>query len=91
MKTKRFRRKVYTVLHLNAGHDTCGNPRRCYVCIGRDGQINNVVDEGFDGLAALWSEYPELKDNPIYPVVLDTTPAEYRRLCRLYPPCRLRR
>ena len=74
--------KVCAVLHLNAGHNVNGNPRRCYVCIGRDGCIIDTVDEGYDGLAALWRNHPELRDNPVYPISLDVTPAQYRALLR---------
>ena len=77
-------KKVCAVLHLNAGHDVNGNPRRCFVCIGRDGQVFDAVDEGYNGIAALWCNHPELQKNPVFPIVLDTTPGEYRALLREY-------
>ncbi len=75
---------IMVVLHLNAGHTVNGNPRRVYVVIGRDGCIKRAIDEGYNGISALWTAYPRLKDKPVYPVQLDTTPAEYRRLLREY-------
>ncbi len=75
---------VYAVLHLNAGHNVNGNPRRIYVCIGRDGQAFDAIDEGYAGISALESKYPSLRKKPIYPVVLDTTPAQYRALLRQF-------
>ena len=75
-------RKVYSVLHLNAGHNVNGNPRRCYVCIGRDGSIIDTVDEGYDGFSALYRNHPELQDLPVYPIELETTLAQYRALLR---------
>ncbi len=68
------------VLHLNAGHNVNGNPRRLYVVIGRDGSVERVINEGYAGIGALWSAYPRLKDKPVYPVELEITPREYRRL-----------
>ena len=61
-------RKVCAVVHLNAGHNGNGNPRRCFVCIGRDGQVFDVVDEGYNGIAALWRNHPELQNNPVFPM-----------------------
>ncbi len=77
-------KKVYAVLHLRAGYNANGNPRRCYVCIGRDGQAFDAIDEGYEGLAALESKYPVLRKMPIFPVVLDVTPGQYREILRQF-------
>ena len=77
-------KKVFAVLHLNASHNANGNPRRCYVCIGRDGQAFDAIDEGYEGRNALVSKYPALRDSSIYPIELDTTPAQYRDILRQF-------
>ncbi len=74
--------KVYAVLHLNAGNDGCGNPRRCFVCIGRDGSVIDTVDEEYNGYSALYANHPELQKNPVFPIELDTSVAQYRALLR---------
>ncbi len=71
------------ILHLNAGHNVNGNPRRCYVVIDKTGCIKRVIDEGYAGDSALWAAYPKLKGKT-YPVDFDVTPAEYRRLLKNY-------
>jgi hypothetical protein len=41
-----------TVLHLDAGHDVNGNPKRLYVLV-RPGHVVAVVSEGYRGVSAL--------------------------------------
>lgn len=40
------------LLHLDAGRDTNGNPRRCYVQYDADGAILGCWDEGYKGRSA---------------------------------------
>lgn len=39
--------------HLKAGHDTNGNPRRCFVILDNTGTVLDVIDEGYAG-RPLW-------------------------------------
>ena len=41
------------VVHLDAGHDVNGNPRRLYVLVSGEGGIAATVDEGYSGIGAL--------------------------------------
>lgn len=86
-------RDVAAILHLDAGHDTNGNPRRGYLVIGkREGWPIAYVDEGYRGIDALrdvirsWdrvrNEYVPagagLKRRMPYPIHVATKPAELR-------------
>lgn len=62
-------------LHLNAGNDVNGNPRRAYVAIGAAGHIIGVADEGYSGREG--TPWPIGGDAP-YDVSIQTTPGEYR-------------
>ena len=47
-------REVAAILHLDAGHDVNGNPRRGYLVVGKaEGWPIAYVDEGYRGEAAL--------------------------------------
>ena len=73
----------YTAVHLDAGHDRNGNPRRLYIVIDPDEGIVAAIDEGYTKRAALnsWNyNYFGHRDICIPTVV--TTPAEYRALLR---------
>lgn len=35
--------------HLSAPNDTNGNPRRCFVIMGEDARVLDVIDEGYAG------------------------------------------
>lgn len=65
-------------ISLNAGHDTNGNPRRVYVVFDGDGQVMDVIDEGYSGQAAVIGIYPGIQGGARF----DTTPTEYRRLLK---------
>jgi len=67
------------ILHLNAGRSGSGNPRRCFVVMAKLGEIIDVIDEGYEGSAAVRKKYPH---TPVTDEI-DTTPANYRRLLRL--------
>ncbi len=62
-------------LHLDAGHNINGNPRRCYVIVrGDTGEIVETIDEGYRDAAAYQGKYPEAN----YVGRIPTT-ANYRR------------
>lgn len=65
-------------IHLNAGNNANGNPRRIYVVLDADANIVGTVDEGYEGNARLKREYPGVKIGPTFA----TSPAEYRDLCK---------
>ena len=76
-------------IHVNAGNDTNGNPRRLFVVFDDAGKMANyvpdarvmaVVSEGYRGSAALRDEYPDV---PVAEIRLDITPKQYRELLRL--------
>ena len=65
------------LLHLNAGNDRNGNPRRLYVVM-ENGRIVAVFNEGYEGHGAIPAAYKRL-----YAHVgerIDITPAQYREL-----------
>jgi len=84
-------RDVAAIIHLIAGHDTNGNPRRGYLLIGRAGYPIGYVDEGYRGEDALadvvrnYRAWSGLTDGGAYtprklpwPVSVTTTPGELR-------------
>ncbi len=66
-------------IHINAGNNTNGNPRRGWIIADNDGQFVDFVDEGFQGTGALrvagYNELPRTK-------TLKVTPATYQELRR---------
>jgi len=75
-----------TVLHLDAGHDPSGNPKRLYLIVSL-GETVAALDEGYLGSAALdhWGR-------PVGEVLrhnvtqeLKIAKAEYRRLLKATP------
>ena len=42
-------KKLLCFQHLKAGHDSNGNPRRCFVGYDKKGNIAIVADEGYSG------------------------------------------
>lgn len=67
-------------IHLDAGNDQNGNPRRCYVCI--DGVSVRVIDEGYLGIEAA---HKAGMPREYWPLTIATTPREYRALLKEFP------
>lgn len=40
-------------IHLDAGHDRNGNPRRTFVVFDENGTLERAIDEGYAGYGAL--------------------------------------
>jgi hypothetical protein len=66
-------------LHLNAGHDRNGNPRRLWVVLNADGDIAAVFDEGYNGTGELIQHFPKA----IIALELDITPEQYKSLLKM--------
>jgi hypothetical protein len=67
------------ILHLDAGHDRNGNPRRCFAVFNPDtGELIETLDEGYRGSAVYRDKYPEAK----YLGRVPTTAAYRRELLR---------
>jgi len=77
---------MLTALHLDAGHDTNGNPRRIYIILEAEtADIIDAVDEGYRGRRALeiWADEhnaPEVAK--LRPPTIATTATERRDLLR---------
>lgn len=69
--------KTFT-LHLDAGHDTNGNPRRCYVVFDDTGRIVETIDEGYQGNSLVKKRYP----GSVNLGTIATTPAQRRELLK---------
>jgi len=67
----------FNVIHLNAGNDTNGNPRRVYVIL-HNSDIVAAYDEGYAGINAITN--PAHKKQAINSCMFSTTPKEYRSL-----------
>lgn len=68
-------------LHLDAGHDVNGNPRRLYVVLDQQANVVEVIDEGYEGRGALRKYAPKTtRGLPI--VEFETTPRQYRELLK---------
>lgn len=62
-------------IHINAGNDRNGNPKRGWIIANDDGEFIDFVDEGFQGQGALkTSAFSTAKPTP----TIDVVPAVYR-------------
>lgn len=90
-----------TITHLCADNDTNGNPRRCFIIVDHAGRLVEVLDEGYHGEGELHARYPwtswhalsrygfdEPAHHTVYPMRIDSTPGEYRRMLRREPDAR---
>jgi hypothetical protein len=75
-----------TVLHLDAGHDRNGNPRRLFLVLHRTGEIVAAVDEGYIGPRALEEYIPKVGKTlrEMNYCTIKTTAGEYRALLRRF-------
>jgi hypothetical protein len=70
-------------VHLNAGSDRNGNPRRIFVAFDEAGRIVGTVDEEYRGMAALYELARSLGvtfPRTALPPQFETTPSQYREL-----------
>ncbi len=70
-------------LHLDAGHDNNGNPRRCFVVFDNKGIIRAVIDEGYGGDRVVRTWAKSTRNTVHFAGKIVTTPAEYRLLLKL--------
>jgi hypothetical protein len=69
----------HLAIHVDAGHDVNGNPRRGWLIIDtKSGDSFDFVTEGYRGTGALKMTYPDATQGPR----LTITPGEYRDLKR---------
>jgi hypothetical protein len=66
-------------VHLNAGNDVNGNPRRLFVVYDTEtGAIKEVIDEGYSGKRDLFTRYPKIACGS----EIEISPKEYKWLLR---------
>jgi len=65
-------------VHLNAGNDANGNPRRVLVVLDEQANVLDVVEEGYEGVSGALKN-AGYEGIPVSPR-LETTPAEYKAL-----------
>ena len=66
-------------IHINAGNDRNGNPKRGWIIADSEGQFIDFVDEGYAGAGALrTSAFSSAKPTP----TIDVQPAVYRDAMR---------
>lgn len=76
----RSSRKTLLVNHMRAPQDANGNPRRVFVVQDtRTGNVIDTIDEGYRGIHAWRTLYP----NAVEGAQFDVSPAEYRSLRKL--------
>ena len=71
-------------IHLNAGNDRNGNPRRVYVVLNENGAIVDTIDEGYSGdsgVRKLRVDGEKVKMDFVFNR-FETTPKEYRELVK---------
>ncbi len=73
-------KKAYCI-HINAGNDRNGNPRRGWLCYSKDGEFFGFVVEGYSGFGALQAVF----SGPIVELVtnIPVQPAYYADARRL--------
>jgi hypothetical protein len=70
-------------LHLRANNDVNGNPRRCFVVLDDRSRFVEAIDEGYEGMAALYSKYPQFgPGGDCFAQAIDVGVGEYRRMLR---------
>lgn len=74
------KKKAILILHLDAGHDTNGNPRRVFVVFDKNGDIINAFDEGYYGDANVRRAYPGVPFGPRF----STSYADYKQLMKTF-------
>lgn len=67
-----------SVLHLDAGNDKNGNPRRCFVIFSSSGRIIDAIDEEFYGCKAYEKVYPKY----VYLGKFKTSVSEYKQVLK---------
>jgi hypothetical protein len=72
---------IATIIRLNAGNDTNGNPRRVYVAFDVDCNIAGAWDEGYSGHNAV---PVELRPMARQAVTLATTSKERKELLAMF-------
>ena len=65
----------YYCIHLDAGHDRNGNPRRAYLIFDANGNTLACLDEGYKGIGVIPDN---IYKNMIILAHIKTTPKEYR-------------
>lgn len=79
---------VYFGIHLNAGNDRNGNPRRAIVFMrhnGKDASVVKVVNEGFQGVSgAIQAAGLDPRTTPVIGR-FDITPSQYRNVLKMAP------
>lgn len=66
-------------IHINAGHDRNGNPKRGWIIANSEGEFIDFVEEGYQGSGALrLSSYSNVKPTP----TIDVVPSVYRDAMR---------
>lgn len=62
-------------IHINAGHDRSGNPKRGWIITNDEGEFIDFVDEGYQGIGALkTSAFSFAKPTP----TIDVVPSVYK-------------
>jgi hypothetical protein len=67
-------------IHLNAGNDRNGNPRRLFLILNEKATIVRAIDEGYEGTQALVPEFASVPVSQQIP----TTYKEYRYLLKQF-------
>lgn len=71
--------KTSSIIKLNAGNDSNGNPRRVWVGIAPCGSVSGAWDEGYAGRQALPKRLRQKSA-----CEFATTPKEYREILKLH-------
>ena len=71
--------KTSSLIKLNAGNDSNGNPRRAWVGIAPCGSVSGAWDEGYAGRQALPKRLRHKSA-----IEITTTPAEYRNILKMH-------
>jgi len=67
-------------LHFNAGNDSNGNPRRVFVVVNTNGNVEGAFNEGYIGSSAVTKHFPGIAIVGRF----DITPAQYREIRKHY-------
>ena len=63
-------------LHLKAASDNNGNPRRLFMVLDANGNIQAVIDQGYNGSREVDKRFPDAKEGPM----ISITVSEYNPL-----------
>jgi hypothetical protein len=79
-KREMVMKKAIMAIHLDAGRDTNGNPRRIFVVFDSKAEVIDAIDEGYQGSGGVIRKYGKIPISERF----ETSPSARRELMRKF-------